>query len=349
MQINLNPFKKRKTAFLPLYIKITEDIKAGRLLTPSGDRYAYHTGNNYQTGTYRFRLWEQEKGTIFLEDISPAWAEQFTIFQMEKGYAKNSISGSLGRLKAVLKRLHGQGIGDFDGRGIRAPGELVTTVYSTMDDLQLLLDVDLSETAGFERVRDVYIIQCFVGLRFSDLRTFLKKPHDYIKVIGGRHYIEIKTRKTGAVIVIPLNKTAKFLLEKNNYNFNELFSEQYYNLSIKEIASRAGINDTVIFSRTEGGQRVDTPKNKSTIMSSHTARRTFATNAYLAGLRELDIMQVTGHKTTASFHRYIRCSNFESAIKIANHDFFQLELSPTLHLKHEEEQAKIENTGSGTD
>ncbi len=119
-------------------------------------------------------------------------------------------------------------------------------------------------------------------------------------------------------------------------------SEQCYNLSIKDIALRSGIDSEVVFTRTEGGQRIDTARLKAELMSSHTARRTFATNAFLSGLRELDIMQITGHKSTHSFHRYIRCSNLDSAIKIANHDFFNLNLNLTLTLPYRNELIKNE-------
>jgi integrase len=73
-------------------------------------------------------------------------------------------------------------------------------------------------------------------------------------------------------------------------------------------------------------------------MSSHTARRTFATNAHLSGLSERDIMMITGHKTTTSFYRYIRSNSMQSAIKIANHDFFNIDMPVTISLPQEVKQ-----------
>lgn len=55
---------------------------------------------------------------------------------------------------------------------------------------------------------------------------------------------------------------------------------------------------------------------------SHTARRSFATNAYLAGLPPISIMKITGHKTESSFMKYIKISEKENAIQLKGHEFF---------------------------
>jgi integrase len=55
---------------------------------------------------------------------------------------------------------------------------------------------------------------------------------------------------------------------------------------------------------------------------THTARRSFATNAYIAGIPERAIMQITGHKTTESFQKYIRFTKQETADKFKDHRFF---------------------------
>ena len=55
---------------------------------------------------------------------------------------------------------------------------------------------------------------------------------------------------------------------------------------------------------------------------THTARRSFATNAYLTGIPMRDIMQVTGHRSTESFLKYIRVTKLETAEKLKDHPFF---------------------------
>lgn len=58
-------------------------------------------------------------------------------------------------------------------------------------------------------------------------------------------------------------------------------------------------------------------------VSSHTARRTFATNAYLAGILPARIMLITGHKTEQAFFRYIRIDKVRNAQELAQMDFFK--------------------------
>jgi integrase len=58
------------------------------------------------------------------------------------------------------------------------------------------------------------------------------------------------------------------------------------------------------------------------VIRTHTARRSFATNAYLSGIPMRDIMQITGHHTTESFLRYIRVTKLETAQKLKDHPFF---------------------------
>jgi integrase len=55
---------------------------------------------------------------------------------------------------------------------------------------------------------------------------------------------------------------------------------------------------------------------------THTARRSFATNAYLAGIPMRDIRQITGHRTADSFLKYIRVTKIETAEKLKDHSFF---------------------------
>ena len=334
----VQPSTKQGREFLPLFIRIKEQIEQGKVLTPDGNKYSPNTAKNYQTDLKALKAFQEETGTIYLEDISIKWAEDFNIWMMDNGYSKNTIAGTLQRIKAVLRRLKHEGVGTFDGSGIRAATEQTTTVFNTIEELRTLLEADFADTPGYDRVRDIYVIHCFLGLRFSDLAVLLENPKNYLREMGGKLYFEIKTQKTGEVVFIPVSRSVKQVCERYQWNFGELFSYQYYNEAIKEIARRAGLTTPVIFSRTEGGKRVDKTIPKYELMSSHTARRTFATNAHLSGIAERDIMLITGHKTTSSFYKYIRSSSMENAIKIANHNFFNLDMPVTISLPQEVKQ-----------
>jgi integrase len=55
------------------------------------------------------------------------------------------------------------------------------------------------------------------------------------------------------------------------------------------------------------------------MLTSHTARRSFATNEYLAGTPTLTIMAIIGHKTEKAFLRYIKLSSSEHAKLLKEH------------------------------
>ena len=84
----------------------------------------------------------------------------------------------------------------------------------------------------------------------------------------------------------------------------------------------AGIDEDIITSITRGGILVSNTVKKYSKITNHTARRSFATNLYLADVPVLAIMKMTGHRTEKSFLKYIRVTPEENAIKIAQHPYF---------------------------
>lgn len=84
----------------------------------------------------------------------------------------------------------------------------------------------------------------------------------------------------------------------------------------------ADITDLISVMETKGGIKKEQTYEKCELVTSHTARRSFATNAHLSGLQSIAIMQITGHKTESSFMRYIRVSKEENALSLLSHPFF---------------------------
>jgi integrase len=73
----------------------------------------------------------------------------------------------------------------------------------------------------------------------------------------------------------------------------------------------------------KGGKRQEVTYKKYEKIQTHTARRSFATNAYLSGIPAISIMKITGHQTESVFMRYICISNEENALKMSDSDFFK--------------------------
>lgn len=132
-----------------------------------------------------------------------------------------------------------------------------------------------------------------------------------------------RTRKTGFSVVVPQHWMVKEILCRNNNELPAIHSQQAYNTMVKRLCKRAGITDKTLVERTRGTKIVRKQIPKYQLVSSHTARRSLATNMYLAGIPAARIMLITGHTTEQSFFKYIRIGKQENATELSKHIFFK--------------------------
>jgi integrase len=186
-------------------------------------------------------------------------------------------------------------------------------VYLTEAEILHLYNFDLSHRPALAEARDLFVFGCWVGLRYSDYSNV--KPENIVDV-DGEKFIRIKTKKTKDVVYIPCNPMVLDIFSKYDSRPNKLpkaISEQPFNRYIKEAAKLAGM--------TEKGRLLSNPDAELwECISSHTARRSFATNYYLDGFPTIDLMRITGHKTERSFLHYIKISKLDAAKRMAEHN-----------------------------
>jgi integrase len=171
--------------------------------------------------------------------------------------------------------------------------------------------------ASLAAVRDRFLLGCFTALRYSDYSRLTR-----CNIVGKN--IEIKTRKTGKKVVIPIHPVVRDILKRNSGDFPRVsVSLHTFGKRLRKICKLAGIHSYVLYERTVGMKVVRKRVKKYTMVTSHTARRTGATNMYLAEIPTFRIMLITGHKTEESFFRYIRINRDENAKILSEHPFFQ--------------------------
>lgn len=188
-------------------------------------------------------------------------------------------------------------------------------IYLSRDEIVKLYYFE-GLTRRQKEVRDLFIVGCFTGLRYSDYSRLTPS-----NCMNGR--IKIKTQKTKAVVEIPQNKYVREVIERYGGTIPKAPCIQQFNRIIKVIAQRAGFNELVQTERTKGHNIVCKTLPKWQMVSSHTARRSAATNMYLAGVPMFNIMCVTGHKSEKAFMRYIRITQEEIVQSLAGHPFFR--------------------------
>ena len=95
------------------------------------------------------------------------------------------------------------------------------------------------------------------------------------------------------------------------------------NRYLKDLGKWVGIDQITVLPSSKGGKRIDIRKPKFEFMQTHTARRSFATNAFLSGVEPLDIRKSTGHTTERLFLQYIKVDADRHAVRISKTAFFQ--------------------------
>jgi len=119
-----------------------------------------------------------------------------------------------------------------------------------------------------------------------------------------------------------MHKLVRQIVERDG--FPPTISQQKFNKQIKIIGMIAQINEKVIYSRTEGGKRVEYSQSKYELITTHTARRSFASNLLSWGIPKQFIMAVTGHTTEKSFNKYTQAIQKDIMTeKLADYDVWQ--------------------------
>lgn len=277
------------------------------------------TKRSYMRVITDLKEYEQAKGIkLTFDNIDIDFHDSFIKYLQAKKYAPNTIGTRIKVIKTFMRASHERGLHnntDYQKKAFSKPREETKAIYLNDEELSRLYNLDLSGNKKLESVRDWFIIASYTGLRFSDL---LRLTKDDVK----SDTIELKTQKTGTNIAVPLHTFVKSILDRYDYQLPKLISNQKFNEYIKTVAEIAEISDSVIVEETKGNMRTRKAEPKYSLISAHTARRSFATNAFLAGVPAIHIMKMTGHKTESAFLGYIKISAKENAKKLQLHPFF---------------------------
>lgn len=183
---------------------------------------------------------------------------------------------------------------------------------------------DFSGNKRLERVRDLFVFGCCVGLRYSDFSRI--RPENIIKD-GIDYFVKVTTQKTSERVIIPAHPMALEILKKyksENSTLPRSVSSQRFNDYIKEACKIVGEAESKAAGRAVGFNEAGRLSTEPELqlwqcVSSHTARRSMATNYYLEGFPVIDLTKITGHKTESSFLRYIKLSKLDAARRLQVH------------------------------
>lgn len=256
---------------------------------------------------------------VYTYSIGMEFCENFVYYlKAEKNLMQNTVKGHLERLQAMLQKamLYGYCV-DNTYKEVSVPEEEVGAVFLSMTEIIRIYYFDRL-TRFQSEVRDHFIMGCMTGLRYSDYSRLNESNFD-----RDTNMIRIKTQKTGVVVSIPMHKFVREIVRKYDYRLPKPRCIQYFNRCVKDICKKVGLTEPILWERTVGAEVVSKEIPKWQLVSSHTARRSFATNMFLQNIPTYRIMLITGHKSESSFFKYIRVTREENAATLSGHLFFQ--------------------------
>jgi len=293
---------------------------------------------NYNLLVKNLEAYERaRKKKLTFEHINIDFYNDFQEWFYSNGYSANYFGSQVKIIKQIYKeardtdKLHNSN--ETDHKDFITIKKDTESIYLTTEELLRIHNLDITaellkeykpdlnneqvrqKLISLPVVRDRFLIGAFTGLRVSDFGR-LSDAH-----IG--EFIRIITTKTKQPVVIPIHPVIKEIIS-HGFDFCVVVSDQKINEHIKEIAELAKIDDVVLVNKNKGGKIISEDKRKWELVTTHTARRSFATNAYKSGVPTLAIMKITGHKTEASFLRYIKVSAEENAQILMKHPFFNM-------------------------
>lgn len=295
-------------AFVQDYI-----AKADARVNPNtGARLAATTRKKYTSTLNHLQAFAKAKRMrVDFDTVDLLFYDRFNAYlTTDQGLAMNSVGKYIQTVKTFLRAAVEEGHDvnpAFRSRKFKTPSELTDKVYLNEQELNDLYHLDLSGHPRLERARDLFIVGAWTGLRFGDFTTI--RPE---QITGDR--IRIRTAKTGATVSIPIHACVRAILNKYGNALPRAISNQKMNAYLREFTAMVpSLQDRVSVSSTVAGVRRYVAKAKAELITTHTARRSFATNYYLKGAPTRSIMAITGHSTEQAFRLYIRLNADEHA------------------------------------
>jgi site-specific recombinase XerD len=270
---------------------------------------------------------KEKKMRLDFEAITLKFYKHFVAFLYDRGNCDNTVGKQIKILKmfmmAAFEEENEDGKPDGLHNSLSFKKKKFKKLEADSDDVSLseteinsIYKLDLSSEPKMERYRDLFVFNCWVGIRYGDLCTIRSEQITHrIEGTKLRPYLRLTPYKTQNEVIIPFHELAEEIYEKYNNQLPKLKESENmtYNKAIRKIVARAGIN-SIQQNRTFIKEKAETKwVKKFEMVSAHTARRSFATNCYKMGIKSLTIMAITGHKSEKVFLKYIRITKEEHA------------------------------------
>lgn len=235
---------------------------------------------------------------VLINELSLKFMAEFDFYLKKKETnAQNTVTKHCKNLKSIVNYSIMHGLVEKNPfTGYKTPYEIKEKVYLTKEEVKKIAEKRLP-VYRLELVRDLFIVQCYTGLSFTDMS---KLTGANVKAgVDGDRWIFLYRTKTNIRSSIPLLPQAEAVMKKYSPDYENkqgepllpCYSNQKFNSYLKEIADLCGIAKP---------------------LASHVGRRTFATTVALAtGVSIETISKMLGHSSTKITHQYAVVTDFK--------------------------------------
>ncbi|ALJ05197.1 hypothetical protein APS56_08705 [Pseudalgibacter alginicilyticus] len=247
-------------------------------------------------------------------------------YQFSKKEKRHYSLNTIGKQIKNLKVLMGAALADeyhanLKYKRFKVHTEETKAIHLEIDELKRIYELDLSKTPHLELARDVFIIGSEIGQRISDYHNL--REHE-IEIRGNERYIKIRQEKTDKTVWCKITPVIEAIMnQRYKGKLPPKITEQKLNDYIKIVGKKAKIDEEIKVEITRGGKRKKKNIIKHQLIMGHTARRTFCTLKFKAGVPVHSIMELSGHSTLTEFMKYIRNPKVERASQITSTEAFQ--------------------------
>ncbi|QLG45401.1 site-specific integrase [Costertonia aggregata] len=236
----------------------------------------------------QFVKWKYKKNDYPMDNLKLQFLLDFEYYlKTELNQVQATINKTIQRVRKPIKIALIEGYLKNDPFVAFKPKKVVKEVVFLSNEELSVLENHKFTQIRLELVRDLFVFCCYTGLAYGEMSS-LRKEH-IIKGFDGNKWIQMKRRKTGKLISIPiLPKAESVFLKYRNSKADLIFpklSNQKINSYLKEIADIVGIEKRV---------------------THHTARKTFASTVLLYNDVSMEtVSELLGHssiKTTQDYY-----------------------------------------------
>ena len=321
--------------------------KSARTITPG-------TIKTYKGTLAQLEAYQTKRHKVIdFDDITMDFYDDWRKFFLEKKdargdarpYSPNTIGKHIKNLKIFLYAAKDMKLttrDDFESARFSADSKDVENVYLTDERVQQMYETDFEDARTIERLmalapndeerdvmkdqltrrtpkllneaKDIFTVGCLTGQRVSDYKRINEEM--FRTLSDGKEYIYLQQTKTQKWIYIPLDVRVRAILAKYGGKLPHIY-DQDLNERVKVIGRLLGWRENGGIMELHGTMEVPTQKKFYELIKTHTARRTFATNAYKRKISLSSIMIITGHSTEAMLRKYLKLDNVEKAMMAA--------------------------------